>query len=341
MPIIIFFMMLFFISSWPLHANDTSFGGEGTLPIPRAQTAVKMVNETIILQGHQLDVNTFHGEWRVRCDFTFQNTSDVSKTLIMGFPLPIIDEEDYANVSVPKGYSNKNGSPLVHDFLVSVNNKSVPVHRELIGANPKKGIFYEEAYLWKMVFAPKEVLSIHHDYITGITMDVMGFNTVRYVLQTGRLWQGGSIGHTHVEVIPNTATRLCSEVDKSATYYPTRPSGMKIIGKGKERHYVWDLKNFHPRSDLLLCLQTGRDYIHQQIVLAIINKTFTIKSLPEMTWRKLRNTIYAQYGRRFDSPDLQAYFDAQWWYVPNAHYSDALLSVEDKQALAWIKQQHS
>ncbi len=61
------------------------------------------------------------------------------------------------------------------------------------------------------------------------------------------------------------------------------------------------------------------------------------KSLAEL--RKLRNTIYAQYGRQFKSKDLQSYFDKQWWYVPNKKYSDKMLTSSDKSAIAKIQQE--
>ncbi|MBD2577560.1 YARHG domain-containing protein [Oscillatoria sp. FACHB-1406] len=66
----------------------------------------------------------------------------------------------------------------------------------------------------------------------------------------------------------------------------------------------------------------------------------------------MRNSIFARYGRKFDSPELQAYFNNQAWYkgryeaatfpdsllskleMQNANY---ILSYQDKNNLHWIK----
>jgi len=32
--------------------------------------------------------------------------------------------------------------------------------------------------------------------------------------------------------------------------------------------------------------------------------------------RRMRNEVYARYGRRFNNADLQSYFDLQPWYKP-------------------------
>lgn len=45
--------------------------------------------------------------------------------------------------------------------------------------------------------------------------------------------------------------------------------------------------------------------------------------------RKLRNTIYAIYGRKFKSVDLQEYFNTKKWYKINENYTDDLLKEND------------
>jgi hypothetical protein len=329
------FIIAFVIPLLSLHANDTSFGGAGGLPVPVKETNVKMVDEKIVLQGHELNTTNFRGKWRVICDFTFENTSNMPLAFKMGFPLPVIGEE--SAVSIPAGHKGDLGDPLVHDFAISVDGQSKPVKRQPIGANEEHGIYYKEAYLWDMSFLPRQTVKVHHDYVTGITGDVMGFNTVSYVLKTGGLWQGGAIGHTHLEVIPNAPSRICSEIDKSVEEYTaTTPPGMKIVTDGRYRKYVWDLDDFTPKNDLNLCLLFGKPYIFHQIVVPIINQTMDLKSLSKEKLRLLRNTIFAQYGRKFKDQALQQYFNEQWWYEPNASYSDNMLSKEDKEALVII-----
>lgn len=336
----LFSLVFFVVPLIPVQANDTSFGGSGSLPVPVKEHKVKMLDEKILLQGYKLNTTDFKGEWRVSCDFTFENTANESLAFRMGFPLPVIDED--SAYSIPAGHKGSSGDPLVHDFTVLVDGKSKTVNRQVIGANEAHGIYYKDAYLWDMTFSPRQRVKVRHDYVTGVTSDVMGFTTVSYVLQTGRLWQGGAIGHTHLEVVPNTPSRLCSEIDQSVgDYTGTTPPGMKIITEGRNRKYVWDLDNFTPQSDLNLCLQLGRRYIFYRVVIPIINKSMELNNLTKEKLRLLRNSIFAQYGREFKDPALQQYFSEQWWYEPNADYNDTLLSKEDKEALALIAKEES
>ncbi len=315
-------------------ANDSSFGGSGSLPMPIKQANVKMVSEKIVMRAYGLDKRTLDGEWRVSCNFTFKNTSNSTLKIKMGFPLPLVEETGES--SVPAGRHDKIGSPLVHDFSVAVNGKAVNVSRSKINDNEKYGIYYKDAYLWQATFLPHETVNITHRYITGVSADAMGFTWVRYVLQTGRMWQGGSIGHSVIEVIPGVPTRLCTEVNKPYQYMMTKPKGLKIIGKGKNRKYVWNLHNFTPKSDLTLCLQTGQQFIQAKIIYPITGDRMDLNNLPIAKLRLLRNSIYASHGRRFSDPSLQNYFNQQWWYIPNPNYSDRMLNVADKTAIKMI-----
>jgi len=53
--------------------------------------------------------------------------------------------------------------------------------------------------------------------------------------------------------------------------------------------------------------------------------------------RIVRNMIYAQHGRKFESPDLQNFFDSQSWYKENPNYSDSLLSEIDLGNISFIQ----
>ena len=225
------------------------------------------------------------------------------------------------------------------DFKVTINGKSVAAQKHAISPNPEKGMYYKDAYVWDMTFAPHETLRVHHDYSTGMTFNVLGQIWVNYVLRTGGLWQGGKIGHATIEVIPNTPTRLCQELGQ-ATAAQT-PSGMKIINPNSKtaRQYAWDFSNFHPAEDLDFCLQTGRDFIRYGIVYVIIRDNQDQLNLSKMTLAQLsilRNSIFAQYGKKFNDPQLQTYFNKQWWYESNPNYADSLLTQEDKKAITII-----
>lgn len=332
-------LILVFFSDGLL-ANDTAFGGEGSLPIPISQPNIKMVNEVIIIKGKDLNSSQMNGSWHYSCDFRFKNTLNKALNVSMGFPFPVYNEES-SEPAVPEGQKISHGSALVYDFQVLVDGKSVPSHKEKIASNVDKGLHYNEAYLWNTTFPPLATIHIHHDYYTGATFDVMGYHWVAYVLKTGALWHNKTIGHTQLEVVPGTPTRLCSEIEKKADYLKTTPAGMEIKGSGKDRKYVWDLTQFHPTEDLSLCLFTPKSFVRYKMIYPLINSENAIKDLSSLNpsqLRILRNTIFAQYGRHFDSPDLQNYFNKQWWYEPDPNYSDSMLNTEDKKVLSLINQ---
>ena len=73
----------------------------------------------------------------------------------------------------------------------------------------------------------------------------------------------------------------------------------------------------------------------------ILNGTTLDKSdiagLPVTDLRLLRNTVYARYGRVFDSADLQQYFNNRPWYRPRRDYSDSQLTAADRANVSFIK----
>ncbi|CEG61517.1 YARHG domain-containing protein [Legionella micdadei] len=316
-------------------ANDTEFGGNGSLPIPIENNAISMISENISINGEDLLNPNKRGRWLYHCQFTFKNFTPKKQRLQMGFPFPIYNEEEA--VTVPKGSISHPGDPLVYDFKVTTPNGPIPAVRSKIGTNKDKGVAYQEAYIWPMSFEPDQILKIEHSYSTGTTNDVMGFTWVSYVLKTGALWRGNQIGHTRIKISPNTPTRLCSEISQYKDIGTPILPGMKIVQKGAYRQYLWDLEHFKPKQDLTLCLQTGRDYVRYQLVYPLIGiSSYPLPPLSSMSrseLRRMKNSIFAQYGRVFNDPELQHYFNQQWWYEPNPNYQDSLLTKEDKEAI--------
>ncbi len=337
----IYSAMVLLLLSLNSAANDTAFGGNGALPIPIANESIGMISELINISGKELQNKD--GRWLYHCQFTFKNFTPNKQTLQMGFPFPL-NMEDQA-IAIPKGSTSQPGDPLVYDFKVTTSTGPISAVRSKISSNKDKDLVYEEAYIWPMSFEPNQTIKIEHTYSSGATHDVQGFTWVSYVLKTGRLWRGGQIGRTRLVVSPNTPTRLCSEISQQYKDIesPILP-GMKIIQEGKYRRYSWDLEHFEPKRDLSLCLQTGRDYIRFQLVYPLIGaSTYNIPSLKTISQselKKMRNSIFAQYGRIFKSPELQQYFNQQWWYEPDSNYSDSLLSKEDKEALKILQSAH-
>lgn len=333
------FMVIFLGYTTHLYANDTAFGGSGSLPIPISQPDIQMVNERIIISGRKLNHAAMNGSWNYHCTFTFQNTRNEAVAITMGFPFPV--NTGMSEVALPDKRQSSEGKALVYDFKVKIDNQPVTAKPQKIAANPDKGLYYEDAYLWDMTFSPLQTVTIQHDYETGATYDVMGFHWVSYVLKTGSLWQNNTIGHTTLEVIPNTPTRLCSEIDPKSDYLQPTPPGMTITGEGKTRKYSWNLSHFNPSDDLSLCLYTGKSYVRYQIILPYLQDEHALDKLRRLSpqqLRILRNTVFAQYGRVFTSPKLRQYFEKQWWYEANPNFDIRELNQEDRQLLALLNQ---
>lgn len=319
-------------------ADDTSFGGEGANPMPIPRADVAMQDEVVIISGNQINKPNMKGEWQVSADFTFKNLTNQPVQFVMGFPFPVVSRD--GNETAPAGMPLKVGSPLVHDFVVTVDGQPVTAKPAKIAANEAQGLYYTDAYLWPMSLAPNQTVKIHNGYVTGITFNVLGNNIVSYVIKTGGMWNNGTIGQAHFEVIPNTLTRMCTELKEPGDEYETTtPAGVQVVGTGTAKKYVWQLTKLVPKDDLHLCLQTGQDYVRYAIIYPLLSPQEGSTPLSAMTADQLRilqNTIYAQYGRSFADPQLQQYFNQQWWYQANPNYSDNMLTSDDNKALGLI-----
>jgi len=337
-----FLSLLFLVvTSQSALANDTAVGGSGSSPMPITENNVKMKSEHIVISGRDINNKNMHGAWEITGDYVFENTTDKPLNFKMGFPLPILESEEM--VAYPAGHPAKVGDPMVYDFTITINGQPTPVSQEQLMANDEKHLDYKQAYTWDVSFAPHEILNIHHHYLTGVTINVMGYTPVNYVFKTGGLWQEGLIGDAKIEIRPNTPTKLCHEVDKRyQEYAKTTPSAPTILANKNQRIYTWHFTRWHPTDDLDVCLITGRNFVHYNIVYPILqaspNEKTGYQKMSSHALQILRNTIYAQYGRTFSDPTLQSYFNKQWWYQPNTAYSDTDLSPEDKQALMFINE---
>lgn len=93
---------------------------------------------------------------------------------------------------------------------------------------------------------------------------------------------------------------------------------------------------FNDNKELFLMVKTVKGlYFLKYDYLYLLSNYYEGKSKASL--RILRNMIFAQYGRSFNSEDLNEYFKKETWYRLNSNYSDKMLSDFDKQCIRLIR----
>jgi len=77
--------------------------------------------------------------------------------------------------------------------------------------------------------------------------------------------------------------------------------------------------------------------VEKKIVQGVVISDADLSGLSRDDLRILRNVIYARHGRRFNSPELQRYFDRRPWYSPRGDYKDTDLTDNDRKNLSLIQ----
>jgi serine/threonine-protein kinase len=62
-----------------------------------------------------------------------------------------------------------------------------------------------------------------------------------------------------------------------------------------------------------------------------------LQTLTPAQLRVLRNTVFARYGRVFQSPELQQYFQSRPWYHPRADFNERMLTENDRANANFVK----
>lgn len=327
-------LLVAMVGSAPLaaSANDGVFGGNGVHPMPISTSDVRMVDEIVKLR---LDPKA--KAWNVDCSFIFENTSDQTVTLTVGFPFPTYFA-DGGDVATPAEVREpKPNEPLVWDFKTFVRGKAVRAKRSKTEVNPAiRAQEYEFAYLWDVTFAPGEQVHIRNTYRHGISEVVGGLTYAHYVLRTGGLWKTGKIGHARLSVqVPGHRMTLCPK--ELAGEAPISIPGLVVSPlhdePGLEVH--GSLHEFEPKQDLSICFQNLDAYAQMQFYTGLEGDDYAGKSADEL--RLARNTVYALHGYTFKDPKLQAHFAQQWWYRPNPDFGPKKLSQEERDFIARIK----
>ena|GEM_PF-1239988 len=75
----------------------------------------------------------------------------------------------------------------------------------------------------------------------------------------------------------------------------------------------------------------------QKILADKILTASDLAGLSTVQLRILRNTVFARYGRVFQSPELQAYFQSRPWYRPRTDFNENMLTSNDRANAEFLK----
>ncbi len=67
-------------------------------------------------------------------------------------------------------------------------------------------------------------------------------------------------------------------------------------------------------------------------------REYYLPNLDKSQFRILRNTIYAYYGYRFVSKDLQEFFNRTKWYNPVDNFDESLIAEPHREFIKLIKE---
>lgn len=312
-------------------ANDSAYGGNGTHPMPLVTRDVRMAAEHVVLT-----FNRARRAWEVTCDFTFENVTDEAVKLTIGFPFPVYNE-GRGDVATPDSDPMlQSGQPLVWGFRTLVDGKPVEVRQTRTLNNPAHPeASYEFAYLWETTLAPRATVAIRNSYRHGESAAVDATTWAQYVLKTGRLWAGGKIGRSRLEVVvPGRRHVLCPPHMSGSGGHAVRPAGAVTEVGPAGLALRWDLKDFAPTEDLGVCLVDLDRYAYPAFAEL---SSRDLGRLDAAALRRLRNEVYALHGYVFKSEDLRDYFSEQWWYRPDPGYTPRRLTREQRELVRRVK----
>ncbi len=334
--------------------NDGVYLTKGSVIYPTQETKITLDKE--ILSFKIIDRIAY-----VNIQFQFNNPENTDRKLLIGFQAPT------ATGDVSDALSNLN---QINNFRIIQNGQILPYKlkatecedcelkepEEFHFSQSEPGIF---VYLFEITFKPG-LNQINHSYNFPASNNVAMDEFYNYILTTGSKWAGGKIKDLtiHIDMGHNKYFYINDIFGQNAKW--------SIIGSGKVTSDKFDyidnetcrmvrilngklqikVLDFKPTKNIEFGIVSKysfsvfpvyHDMYKQGLIVGIgrldLEGQYTKKEL-----RLMRNTIYAQHGYEFSSPDLKAYFDQFAWYMPdpNLKMEDILLTEMEKEFIEKI-----
>lgn len=338
--------LIFILLSLTLLANDGIYRSSGGAIYPTQETSIAMQKEvlsfTVREQVAQVDIQ-----------FEFNNPETEARTLLVGFQAPGPEgdvSEEMSNSSQISDFTIvQNGMILPYTLKVAdCENCELKEPGELQFNSIDPGVF---VYLFEMTFEPG-INRVHHSYRFNASTNVAVDEMYDYILTTGSKWAGGSIGDLTVNI----------DLGKNQYFYVKDVFGPEaewsVVGAGKvteqqaagipggakmirilSGHLQVHVSNLSPEQNIDFGVMSRNSFSHTPLFFDTPNpkmsRALWTLSLDEEysneELRIMRNTIFAQYGYVFGSPDLQKYFSQFAWYMPNPNLKMIDIKLNDKE----------
>ncbi len=302
--------------SQELQANDGAFGSAGGSLIPLKNDHVKMVSEDIVLEVKEATQDTPDYieslEWHVNAHYVFKNTSSDVVTVKVGFPELACDGDSPCPEDHPYSF---------HDLETRVRGKKIKHTTEMLSKQKrlKKGFGeLDKVHLFQVTFAPKEVIEITHTYRHTLSSSSEG-RQIDYVTRTGALWSSPIGRATFTVKLPwsHLYTSYPDEfVLKSRTEHVLEKT---MAGYGSMWTYVFEMKDWTPRGDLLLHFGNAVERLPQhcpdiQDVSRAYQEALAVSGQDSaLTTRQRKKMAEAKAGKLFDELDATQLKQCRNW----------------------------
>lgn len=333
-------------------ANDSSFGGSGADLVPIEEKRIRMVSEDIIA--------TFIGDWSVTAAYVFENPTNETISLQMGFPEPKCVED--LDCHVDRAF--KDLETTVRDVPVKLRKGKLSLSK----LSPVLG----KVWLYDVTFEPRERIKIWHSYRVGGTWSLSGGYDLVYVTRTGAQWGAP---------IESAKFRFRLPVWMKSLQHAkwAKPTDIHIVRTAKDAYteVVFEQQQWTPKSDLWVAFELD-GMMEQEWRLpespvagiepcgltsdttaidawnatqerpdttAALAKTWSQQSAASL--QTCTNNVFARYGRKFENDRYNRYFyGSKGWspgappykpYAPNPAYSTRVLTDVDWAVLKVLK----
>jgi YARHG domain-containing protein len=346
--------ILILILTFSAFGNDGVYLTHGSVIYPTQETKISLDKE--VLSFTVRDRVAY-----VDIQFQFNNPESIDRKLLIGFQAPT------AAGDVSDSLSNLN---QINNFTIIQNGQILPYKLKAAECEdcelkePKDfnfsqfepGVF---VFLFEISFKPG-LNQINHSYSFPASRNVSFDQFYQYILTTGSKWADEKIKNLTVNI----------DMGKNQYFYIKDIFGQTadwtIIGTGKltdEKFGYIDndscrmvrtisgqlqikAADFKPTKNIefgvvsrysFTCWPVDYEKIRKGEIIQIGNMILEA-DYSKVELRILRNTIYAQYGYDFNSPDLKEYFSQFAWYMPdpNLKMEDIKLTEKEKEFLEKI-----